>query len=115
MDSSVNFSPYTGDLMGLPVDENHLVFRWNGPGKILFSCAKQGDAITIHLASNKNGLRYLKKAVDDFVQFVFWLFDWCTMVIGKIATPSVERIAQKTGFVLLGRCDKGAIYMRLRQ
>lgn len=115
MDSGqLNFSPYSGDLMGLPVDENHIVFRWNGPGKILFSCSQQGEAISMHLASNKKGLRYLKKAIDEFVQFVFWAFDWCKMVLGKTDIPSIGRIALKTGFELVAENSKGAVYMRLK-
>ena len=114
MDSAVRFSPYSGDLMGLTANENHLVFRWHGPGKILFSVSRRGNAASCHFASNKKGLRYIKKAVDEFVQFVFWLFDWCTMVIAQTRKDSVARLIQKVGFMPVTQIDDITVYARVR-
>ena len=115
MDSdSVRFSPYDGDLMGLCVTENHLVFRWHGPGKVLFSVSRRGHSASCHFASNKSGLKYLKKAIDEFVQFVFWLFDWCRMVLAQVDRPSVGRLIEKVGFEPIADCEEGTIYMRVR-
>lgn len=114
MDSPVNFSPYVGDLMGLPVDENHLVFRWNGPGKILFSVSRRGNAASCHFASNKNGLRYIKKTVDEFVLFVFWLFDWCTMVLAQVKKASVGRLIEKVGFMPVTNIGEITVYARTK-
>lgn len=114
MDSgSLTFLPYHGDMMGLYATENHLVFRWNGPGLILASVARRGDAATAHLACDKAGLRHLKRAIIDFVAFSFWLFDWCKMVIAQITRPSVERVVKKCGFVYIGSDHNGvAVYAR---
>ena len=115
MDSGVRFSPYSGDLMGLYVDENHLVFRWHGPGKILFSVSRRGNAASCHFASNKQGLRYIKKAVDEFVEFVFWLFDWCTMVLAQVSRKSVGRLIEKVGFEPFATSGEYTIYMRVNK
>ena len=114
MAGSVNFTPYSGELMGLYTDENHLVFRWNGPGKILFSVSQRGSAVSCHFASNKIGLRYIKKAVDEFVQFVFWLFDWCTMVLAQVERPSVGRLIEKVNFYPVAKCNNITVYARVR-
>jgi len=114
MDSTVNFYPYDGDLMGLPTNENHLVFRWSGPGKILFSVARRGNSASCHFASNKKGLRYIKKAVDEFVQFVFWLFDWCIMVLAQVKKASVVRLIEKVGFMPVTQVGEIMIYARVR-
>ena len=114
MAGSVNFTPYSGDLIGLYTDENHLVFRWNGPGKILFSVSRRGNAASCHFASNKDGLRYIKKAVDEFVQFVFWLFDWCIMVLAQVERPSVGRLIEKVNFHPVAKCNNITVYARVR-
>ena len=113
MDSdSVKFEPYQGDLMGLTTNDNHLVFRWVGPGKILFSVSRRGNAASCHFASDRTGLRHLKQAIDDFVLFVFWLFDWCIMVLAQVSKPSVGRVIEKCGFSAVADCKEGTIYMR---
>lgn len=107
------FYLYNGDLIGLPTNENHLVFRWNGPGKILFSMTRQGLAANIHFACDKKGLRYLKKALNDFVVFVFNEFGWCKMCIGHIGKNSICRMVEKVGFSYIGSSDFGPVYVRL--
>lgn len=114
MDSnSLKFEPYHGDIGELYAGENYLVFRWKGPGKILASASRRGDASCAHLACDREGLRHLKQAVSDFVDFVFWLFDWCKMVIAQITRPSVERMVKKCGFMFIGEDAKGVkVYAR---
>ena len=107
------FFPYHGYLMGLPTNENHLVFRWKGPGKVLFSVAQKGEAVSCHFASDKKGLRHLKQACDEFVKFVFFLFDWCKMVLAHVARDSIGRLIMKIGFIPLGDSDQGTVYVRL--
>lgn len=114
MDSPVNFSPYAGDLMGLCTDENHLVFRWNGPGKILFSVSRRGNAASCHFASNKKGLRYIKKAVDEFVRFVFWAFKWVTMILAQVKKASVGRLIEKVGFMPVTNIGEITVYARTK-
>lgn len=115
MDSTgVEFHPYDGDLMDLPANEDHLVFRWQGPGKVLFSVSRRGDAASCHFASNPAGLRHLKKAIDSFVLFVFWLFDWCIMVLAQVKRPSVGRLIEKVGFMPVTTIDDITVYARAR-
>lgn len=116
MDSgSLEFLPYDGDLMGLAVTPNHLVFRWNVDFcTILFSMTQQGGSANCHFSSNKRGLRYVKEAVDKFVRFVFSAFPWCRMVLANVERPSVGRLIQKVGFTPVADCNKGTVYMRLR-
>lgn len=94
----VKFEPYEGDMIGLVSNSNHLVFRWYRTDcKILFSVSRRGDAASCHFASDKAGLRHVKEAIDDFVRFVFWLFDWCRMVLAQVERPSVGRLIEKCG------------------
>ena len=83
------FTPYSGELMGLFTNESHVVFLWLGPGKVLFSVTQQGKAASCHFASNKKGLRFLKQAIDEFVEFVFWSLKSVTMVLAQVERPSV--------------------------
>ncbi len=94
--NKINFIPYNcEDRWGLAQNENYHVFKWVD-GDILFSVARLGDACTCHFAAKE--LRPLKKAIDEFVEFVFYLFDWCTMVLAIIEKPSVKRLVVKCGF-----------------
>lgn len=114
MTQAAKFVPYNGYLMGLPTDENHLVFRWIGEGKVLFSVAQKGLAASCHFASDKKGLRHLKQACDEFVTFVFFLFDWCKMVIAQVERPNVGKMIEKIGFSRIARTPKGLIYVRYK-
>lgn len=115
MDSAnLTFLPYQGDLSGLHAGENHLIFRWQGPGKILASVSRRGNAAAAHLSCDKQGLRHLKTAIAQFSDFAFWLFDWCTMVLAQITVPSVARVVQKCGFVYVGQSGEIEIYARPR-
>ena len=112
---TVRFKPYSGDLIGLPTSDNHLSFRWIEPScKILFSVCRQGNAASCHLATDKKGLRKLKQAINEYCDFVFWLFDWCKMIIGKVEKDSIGRILKKCSFKLLGNSGKVTIYVRAR-
>lgn len=110
-----HFALYRGDdLMGLCANQNHLVFEWRPPsgsvGRILFSVARKGAAAVCHFASDKLGLRYVKAAADEFVQFVFWLFPWCKMVLACVNKASVARLIQKIGFLWVADDDHGSVY-----
>ena len=103
--------PYEGDLIGLPTDKNHLNFRWMEPGcKILFSVCRQGNAASCHFASDKRGLRKLKLAIKDFINYVFTEFEWCEMLFAKIVPNSVKKLAEKVGFVLFWSLDSCDVY-----
>ncbi|MAT39718.1 MAG: hypothetical protein CL946_08960 [Ectothiorhodospiraceae bacterium] len=112
---SLDFIPYNGDTGELYSDDNHLIFKWCGEGHIIASLARKGNAISAHLSSDKKGLRHLKTAINDFCVFVFWLFDWCEMVLAQINRPSVERVVTKCGFSYLATAENGVkVYMRVK-
>ena len=95
----MRFYEYSGDLIGLPTNEYHLNFRWNEKDcKILFSICRKGNALSCHFASDKAGLRRIKQAIDEFCEFLFRKFDWCTMVLAKVNIDSVGRLIKKCGF-----------------
>ena len=113
MTEQAKFSPYDGYLMGLPTNDSHLVFRWMGPGKVLFSVAQKGKAAICHFASDKKGLRHLKQACNDFVNFCFYLFPWCRMCLAHVGRESIGRLIMKIRFIPLGDSDQGTVYVRL--
>jgi hypothetical protein len=109
------FEPYSGDLIGLPTSENHLVFRWAEPGcKVLFSITQHGKSASCHFASDKRGLRHLKRAFNEFCEFVFDQYEWCKMIIAKIDRKSVCKLVEKCGFALVLERSNKYIYVRVR-
>jgi hypothetical protein len=94
------FMPYTGDLMGLPTNNKHINFLWCEPGcKVLFSVTRQGAAASCHFASDKAGMKKIKRGIKEFCKFVFYLFEWCEAVIAKTDIKKVKSIIKKCGFV----------------
>lgn len=115
----IKFMPYRGkDLIGLHTNENHYNFKFNDPDcRILFSITRKGNAIFAHLASNKKGLRKLKAAIKDFCEFIFWLYDWCEMIIATIDRASLGRWLRQIGFfkILQKKDDKNIqVWMKAR-
>ena len=117
MDSGqLAFVPYDGELMGLTTSPNHLVFRWNVEHcLILFSITRQGRAANCHFSSDKAGLRHARKAIDEFVRFVFAEFPWCSMVIANVKRPSVCRLIEKVNFKWVSEVQDMNIYARSKQ
>ncbi len=71
----MRFKLYSGDLIGLPTNENHLNFRWSEPGcKVLFSVARQGNGASCHFASDKAGMKKINKLLTSFVSLCFLYF-----------------------------------------
>jgi hypothetical protein len=107
------FSIYTGEVGKLRTSPNHLHFRWiSMKCNIIFSVTRQGNGAVSHFTSDKKGLRYLKQALNDWCEFCFWLFDWCTMVIGIIEKISVSKLAEKCGFEHIATIEDKLIYIR---
>lgn len=112
----MKFNIYNGDLIGLPTNNNHAVFRWQDKDcKILFSATRQGNAISCHLASDKRGLRKLKQACKDWIEFVFSFYDWCEVIIAKTIKPSIERFISKLRFKLIANSDKYNVFIYQRE
>jgi hypothetical protein len=92
----MRFLPYSGDLIKLPTSENHLIFRWVEPDcKVLFSVCRQGNGASCHFASDKKGIFKIKRAINEFCEFVF---DWCEMIIAKVMLNKIGLILEKCGF-----------------
>lgn len=109
------FYEYEGDLIGLVTDENHVVYRWiEKDCKILFSVARLGDGCSCHFASDKAGLRHIKQAINEFCQFLFDKFNWCTMILAKTKRPSVGRLIEKCGFSFVVQGEELTAYARCR-
>jgi hypothetical protein len=105
------FSEYKGDFIGLYNNKNHLVYRWDDPDcKILFSVTRQGDAACCNFASDKRGLRRLRVAIDDFLDFVFTNFTWCIMILADVKLRSVKRLVKKLGFEICAKSKEFDYY-----
>lgn len=104
-----------GDDWGVPRIPEAVVVEWKEDGRrVVFSYAKQGNGITVHLASDRANLRYLEPALNDFCEWLFSNYAWCTMLFGIIERDSIKRLAQRCGFQPL--CPQGEyeIYVRTR-
>lgn len=100
------FGIYSGDLMNLPTDENHLVYRWvRDDCKILFSVTKKGDAASCHFASDKRGLRFLSQASDEFCEFCFKHYWWCNNILANVGRPSITKMLKRIKFEQLHMCE----------
>lgn len=111
MDSALKFKP-TEDQR-VQQNENYLVFQWND-GDILFSVTQKGQAAYVHLFCDNKHLRNLKRACSEFVDFTFYLFDWCEMIIVTTDTPSIGRLVSKIGFTLVATSPECDLYTRCR-
>jgi len=109
----MRFKQYNGDLMGLPTNENHLNFRWCEHGcKVLFSMTRKGRAASCHFASDKNGMKKIVQAINEFCQFVFMNFSWCVMILALIKLKVVKSIVKSCGFAWIASDRKQALYIR---
>ena len=107
------FNIHTGDIGNLRTSPNHLHFKWiNSDCNIIFSVVQQGKGAVSHFTSDKAGLRKLEQAINEWCEFCFWLFDWCTMIIGIIEKLSVSKLAEKCGFLCIASFDGKLIYVR---
>jgi hypothetical protein len=109
-----HFIPYYEDTMGLCANANYLVFRWVPipfkAGKVLFSVARRGAAAVCHFATDRRGLKQLKDAARTFIDFVFWMFPWCRMILTSVNKASVQRLVEKLGFRWVADDNNGSIY-----
>ena len=108
------FYPATGDLQDILINDTTLVYGWEGEGRVIASFAQRGNAISAHFSSDKKGLRNLKPAINDFCDWIFYNYGWCTMIFAMIKKPSVERLVKKCWFTYLVSKGDIQIYVRLR-
>lgn len=103
------FSLYHGDLMGLPVNDKHLVYKWD-KANILFSCTQRGNALSCHFAADKKSLRKLKAAINEWCDFVFSTTNYDT-ILALTAKESINRLILKCGFKPVIQ-SKQSLYVR---
>lgn len=109
------YTPINEDLLGLPHDSNYRLYRWSSPDcRIYFSAARKGLAITIHLSSDKPGLRRLPAALSEFCEHIFNEFSWCRMIFGIIGPRSIVRLSERCGFQHFLTNDSATVMVRFR-
>lgn len=71
---------------------------------VLFCAVRKGDAINIHVASDKNNIRNLRKGCKLFISHMLLTYKWCKMLIATVSTDnkSVYNLCRKLGFQDLG-------------
>lgn len=100
--------------MGIALNENHEVFRWTG-GRVFFSCCLKGEALSAHFSADRQSIRMLKTAINEFCVWAFEIMPWCRMIFACIVRPSVERLVVKCGFSYLEAREGLQIYMRVKE
>ena len=103
-----------GDLLGISTHKNSTCVEWTKKGRVVFSFAQRGKAISGHFSADRKAIRHIKEAINDFCEWAFKVFEWCTMMIAMIQKPSVERVVKKCGFTFLAASDNTRVYMRCR-
>jgi len=111
----VTFTPIKTSVLPIFHNENYrLLSCYNG--HIVFSYAQKGNALTIHFASDKIGLRRVRKAANAICKMLFSGYDWLEMIYAVIEKDKsgVKKIARRCGFNECGH-DKGHdIFVRMR-
>ena len=92
------FEAVKGETGGVYTSENNLLVQWTGGGRIIFSYSKRGGSINAHFSSDKEGLRSIKRAINDFCLWAFNKYSWCIMVLAMVKKESVSRLISKCGF-----------------
>ena len=102
IDIGRRFIPAFGPTGRLPTNAAHLNFKWVEPGShVAFSITQKGRAASCHFTADRAGMRVIHTAIDEFVEFVFYMFPWCDMVLALITREKVIRIVIECGFEFL--------------
>ena len=107
------FYLYEGDTRDLPTTKDYLNFRWS-EADILFSVTKQGNAALIHFTAKDRNTETLKKAANEFCEYIFKTCEWCKMIMGIVGKKSVVKLGEKCGFHKIGFTDDITVMMRER-
>ena len=107
----------TGNDNGVARDENHIVVETEEP-RVVFSFCRKGNAVSAHFAAdgvNKNGI---KKAINEFCEWVFESMSWCEMILGIVCKRSIGHLIEQCGFEKLKsgtvKGQAATVYMRVR-
>lgn len=110
------FIPCIEPILDLPSNGYHIHYKWKREDcTILFSVAQQGLALSCHVASDKQGLRKLKQAINEFCPFIFSQFPWSRMIIAKVDKvnrASIKRVLLKTNFEQVLETKKACVLIR---
>lgn len=107
----------TGDDLGVPRIPEALVIEWReGKQRVVFSYARQGNGITLHLAAGAESRHAVPRAVAACCQWLFDTYPWCEMLFAVIGggRRGVVKTAQRAGFVYLTTQDPFDIFVRYR-
>lgn len=109
MDSRLRPALKDDDLYGLYMDENYIALTYGD--NIRFSYAQRGEAISAHFSANKQGLRDIKPAIEEFCRWA--LRDYgAEMVLATVKKKSVGRLIERCGFSYAFTKDDHVIYWR---
>jgi hypothetical protein len=106
--------PLSGDDLGVAKDDKHVLFEWHEHGRVVFSATQHGEAMSCHFAAEKKALKYVKIAIEEFINFVFQKCEWCKMIIAIVKVKSVERLLPKCNFQLVAELNEHSIFERVR-
>ena len=97
--------------LGIAHNENYRCVEWCG-GNIVFSYSKRGQAMCCHFAADKNSLRLIKPAIEDFCLWATQHYKWCKILVAFVSKPSVGRLITKCNFHQVGFVQGYTIYER---
>lgn len=105
-----------GDSLNVTKNDHYRVVEWNDHGRVVFSLTRKGKAMLCHFGAEKKALRYLQQAFNDFIEWVFDCYQWCTMILATIviSKPSIVKLVKKCHFKYVSTVAGGSIYTRLR-
>lgn len=107
--------PLTGIDLGVPKIGGCCLLEWadDDGHRIVFSFARLGNGMTIHFGCKFQSVRFLKDAINEFCEWLFYAYEWCEMIFGLIGRPSIERLLKKCNFQFLTTRTPFEIYVRL--
>jgi hypothetical protein len=103
-----------GECGGVIKNENYMVVEWLGCLGVFFSFAKRGMAINAHIASNKDGLRKLSIAINEFCEWVFDTYEWCRDILAIVKKNSICKLIQRCEFKHILNLGENMLLMRSR-
>ena len=102
------------DLMGVPFDNNHLAIGWKKKGCVVFSFRHlSGGSLDCHFSANKEALRHIREAINDFIEWVRTTYPECYRIVAAINRNSVSKIVESINFKYVGNLEGHLIYERL--
>lgn len=106
--------PLSGSDCGVARLDVCEVLEWSDEThRVVFSFARLGGGMNTHFACEPDSIRFVKQAIDEFCEWLFWAYQWCEMVFALTGKPSIGRLIQKCKFHFLRSTENYEIYVRL--